>query len=375
MEWVLENAFVNEVIANLVANGVLWATPFVLFALAYVARSLWRNSLLRFFDRAFGGKLWSRPVNSRTRKLQAQLAETRTPTLLIANHKGGVGKTTLALNFGAFMAQQRGRRVLFVDLDYQGSLSLTLRAMAGIEDVDFRAPQLFTDKVAKSGPSTRNIGRAMTGSAFVDSDEELRLLEEQLMMRWAVGVVWDDVRFRLLRFLLSEEVQRNFDLVVIDAPPRSTTAEINAIAAATHLLVPTKADLISARGAEKFLSEVHRLNRVLCPHLKLAGFVATMVRDKSVDVAASAAAHHLEAALQDLDRDNPGETRWERSVRRLARAATDKFVAHTYMRADVTVDAGQQPTVLRSSGEARQMLLTASEKIEAALKALGAEVE
>ena len=98
-------------------------------------------------------------------------------------------------------------------------------------------------------------------------------IENELMTEWLLGRA-PDPRYNLSAILRSEEVQDKFDAVLIDCPPRITTACVNALCASTHLLIPTLLDEMSAQAAEYFSLQIKRMKATLFPRLELLGVVA-----------------------------------------------------------------------------------------------------
>lgn len=370
----VQSLFGIDVASGPLALALLAAIPVAILAGYYIGRALWRRSVVSVADAAFQGQLWNRDVAAIDARAQDRLAALGVPVILVANHKGGVGKTTLALNLGMFFARARGKRVLFVDLDYQGSLSLTLRTMTETEDDDFRVSRVFS--VNKSGGSVpvvpRTFGDILPGSGFLDSDEQLAVLEERLMVGWAVKVERRDVRFRLVDYFLRTLTPRNgeappYDVVVIDAPPRSTTAEINAIAAASHLIVPTKLDRLSTEGVIRFVRQVTRLTKLRSKHLRNAGFVGSMAPDDIGAIEHAPGVKEMTDAVMKISDPIGHDTPWERSL-------TGAFIAQIYNRREVMDDAGVRPTVLSGDTETAQMFRNACEQIEIALRINGAKL-
>jgi chromosome partitioning protein len=225
------------------------------------------------------------------------------PTVLvIANHKGGVGKTTLAANIGAFWAQAWSKKVLLVDLDSQGTLSaMALRGGSwvppkGQDSVASRSisgdlePSIFVS-CAKDVPQEH---RLKVITAYYDlAQADNRLIVEwllqcrpikvrslfRLMRDLLLGNAFrlNDVRYNLANLLQSQAVRKAFDIVIIDSPPRLTTGAIQGLCAGSHLLIPTVLDMASAEAAVTFVGEIEGLKKAgVCPHLKYVGIVGTM---------------------------------------------------------------------------------------------------
>lgn len=234
---------------------------------------------------------------------------TASKILAVANLKGGVGKTTLAANIGAYLTSDPAwqKRVLLVDLDYQGSLS----SMA-LADSERWLPPPGQDSTA-----TRAISGDLEPSIFVQCTKattqepklqiatahyDLAQADNRLLIEWllkcrrrksgrisrhladvAHGQFFrrQDVRYNLADLLQSDAVRDAFDLVIIDCPPRLTTGTIQALCASSHLLIPTILDRPSSEAVLAFCEQVEQLKKAnICPHIVLLGIVATKYREQ-----------------------------------------------------------------------------------------------
>jgi cellulose biosynthesis protein BcsQ len=203
------------------------------------------------------------------------------PILVVGHLKGGVGKTTVAANLAAYYADQ-GESVLAIDLDFQGSLSsmvLPDDRRRPTNDELSRASQIIDGKrdpawvIANAWPM-RNDLKLFAIPAFYD----LARTENRLMVEWLIKDQPGDMPYSLAKLLLSRRVQSEYKRIIVDAPPRLTTACIQALCTGTHLLIPTIMDKLSTEAVTTFLNEVETLkNAGLCPHLKYAGIVGTML--------------------------------------------------------------------------------------------------
>lgn len=175
-------------------------------------------------------------------------------TIAIANHKGGTSKTTTAFNLAHELAGIR-RRVLLVDLDYQSSLT----GMAGLE-----APgRNITQVMAGALPMSAVIHPMRPGLAIVPSDIELSNAELALANR--IG------RENVLRRALA--ALDGYDLAILDCPPSLSIMTINALAAASGVIVcmqPTGTDL---RALDLFLATLDDVRKQINPGLELIGVV------------------------------------------------------------------------------------------------------
>jgi cellulose biosynthesis protein BcsQ len=172
------------------------------------------------------------------------------PILLIANLKGGVGKSTIAANLVPYFEKEHKESVLAIDLDYQGSLSSMLLP----EPYNRQPRQAQTLKDLVCGRCD-NIGAfgisrpardTVLDSRIIDCDGPFANFETRLLIQWLSGEVDGDVRYGLARSLLDPAIQKRFHRVIIDAPPRMTTGFVNALCASTHLVVPFVLDTLSA---------------------------------------------------------------------------------------------------------------------------------
>jgi chromosome partitioning protein len=189
------------------------------------------------------------------------------PIITVANHKGGVGKTTCALNLGAAV-KEMGKRVLLVDLDPQGSLSVA----SGILDVDAVAMSIGDLLVARARQMPLNIM-----DAIVQSPCGLDLLPGNGMLCAAEIMFADaDDRESLLAAILAPVVDQ-YDYVLIDCLPSLGLMAINALQAATGVVIPVQADFLAVQGLVQMLETIRAVRGQLNSSLEIYGIVLTMV--------------------------------------------------------------------------------------------------
>lgn len=229
------------------------------------------------------GEIWQREPAGPTPPF-IPLKSGRPPIVAVVNLKGGVGKTTIAANLGA-AAFARDRRVLFVDLDFQASLTSLCLPAERIADVRLR--RRFVQKLLSTPNPTGQLALELTERIgeqpawVLPTDESLASAEMQTMFRWMAGGTNDDVRYRLRRALHSDQIAEHFDLVLLDCPPRLSTACINALAACDYVLIPVILDQLSAEAAPRMLRWLRKLkyeDRV-CPDFTVLGMVADKVQN------------------------------------------------------------------------------------------------
>lgn len=206
-------------------------------------------------------------------------------TITFGNLKGGVGKTTLAANFAAYLSATRNMPVLLVDLDYQGSLSNMLMLAIEREEVESRVDWLFDEKanLATVDRASIHLVPKLSQTWLVPANYTFAQMENQLLLSWLLqedgGI---DVRFRLAHALLSPDVRRRYGAIIFDMPPRMTLGSINALVASNRFVVPTVLDTLSVEAVRQFLVNMRAIKNDLSLDIELAGIVGVMTRQKNL---------------------------------------------------------------------------------------------
>ncbi len=209
------------------------------------------------------------------------------PIIAVVNLKGGVGKTTLTANLGATL-WSHGYRTLVADLDNQGSLSALCLPDEPLRDVQ-RGGGKYVHRVLQAESPTGavlwdNLTRiADTEGWLLAATEALADVEEHAKASWLLKSGARDVRYDLRRALHDPMIQDRFDAILLDCPPRLSTACVNALTACDYVFMPVLLDKTSLDAVPRLLKWLRLLHRQgVCPELRVLGVLAnrTRFRDK-----------------------------------------------------------------------------------------------
>ena len=189
-------------------------------------------------------------------------------TVAVCNQKGGVGKTTTTINLGAALAEQ-GRRVLLVDFDPQGALSVGL----GIQphDIDNTVYNLLMERDVTAHDVLYKTG--VNGMDLLPSNIDLSGAEVQLVHE--VG------REYVLGGVL-EPLMPEYDVIMIDCQPSLGLLTINALACADGVLIPLECEYFAMRGVALLMETIDKVSRRLNTKLTIDGLLATMYDSRTL---------------------------------------------------------------------------------------------
>ncbi len=238
---------------------------------------------------------------------------TATRVLVLANQKGGVAKTTTTLNLGVSLSEM-GKRVLLIDLDPQGNLTMS----QGLNP-DVIERSMF-DVLVHKVPISEVIERREVDLAVASID----LAGAELALSALIG------RERSLEKALVE-VRSRYDYILVDTPPSLGLLTINAFVAATGVIVPVQCEYLSLRGLVQLENTLAMVRENLNPNVGVEGIVATMFDGRTL---------HSREAIEILE-ENFGELVYRTRIRKTVRYAEAPVKGSSVLKYDPTGAAAE----------------------------------
>ena len=215
--------------------------------------------------------------------------------IAMCNQKGGVGKTTTAINLGAALAEF-GRRVLLIDLDPQGSLSVGL----GINPHNLSASIYDLLMVRGTNPLDLILNTKVFGLDLLPANIDLSAAEVQLVSE----VAREHTLSRVI-----QPLKKEYDIILIDCAPSLGLLTVNALTSADGVLIPLESEFFALRGVAMLTDTISKVQERLNEKLQLIGIVGTMYDPRTL--------HNREVLerVQDAFKETVFQTKIRRTVK------------------------------------------------------------
>ncbi|UZR99924.1 ParA family protein [Chondrinema litorale] len=183
-------------------------------------------------------------------------------TIAIVNNKGGVSKTTTAVNVGAGLAK-KGKKVLLVDLDGQANLSQSL-------GVGLNGKSIYGVFKGSHGIEPKEINKNLH---VMPASESLSELELELVSEFE--------REKFLKYAL-DEVKKNYDFAIIDCGPSKGLLTVNALTACDDIIIPLQSEFLAMQGVKSLTDLVFKVKKSLNPTVRILGVLITMYDKRKI---------------------------------------------------------------------------------------------
>ena len=191
--------------------------------------------------------------------------------IAITNQKGGVGKTTSTVNLGVGLAMQ-GKRVLLIDADPQGSLTVSL-GVKNPDDLEVSLATVMSD-VIEDRPLHVDTG-------IIAHKEGIDLLPSNIELSGMETALFNTMSREYVLKSYVSMARTNYDFILIDCMPSLGMMTVNALVAADSVIIPSQPSFLSTKGLDLLLHSISRIRRGINPNLQIDGILLTMVDSRT----------------------------------------------------------------------------------------------
>jgi len=199
--------------------------------------------------------------------------EDKCKVIAVANQKGGVGKTTTAVNLGVALGHT-GKRVLLIDADPQGSLTRSCK-IENPDDLDVTLSELMANEMTGEDKDYILINNA------IEHFENVDLIPSNISLSGTETMLFNCMSRESVLKRTIEPLRKHYDVILIDCMPSLGMMTINALVAAESVIIPCEPSYLSVKGLDLLLHSISRVKRQINPELKIEGVLMTMVDSRT----------------------------------------------------------------------------------------------